>query len=68
MIEFLADKDLLLLLDNCEHLVEAAAQLAEARCSTAGLCAFWPPAARHCASRVNESCRWNPYGSLACHA
>ena len=39
-------KELLLVLDNCEHLIEACAQLAEARSPRAPGCKSWRPAAR----------------------
>ena len=47
LVEALRAKEMLLVLDNCEHLVEAAAWLVSACCSTlARACGSLPPAGR----------------------
>ncbi len=55
---YLAEKSLLLLLDNAEHLVDGVATLAERLLSTAPASASWPPAGRRspCPVRPCSSC------------
>jgi predicted ATPase len=43
---YLADKRALLILDNCEHVLDAAAALADRLVSLSSPCACWPPADR----------------------
>ena len=45
----IGERQLLLLLDNCEHLVEPVARLAEACCARCPHLTCWPPAASRCA-------------------
>ena len=44
LAEYLAGRQLLLVLDNCEHLVDAAAKLADLLLRAAAGCGCWPPA------------------------
>ena len=54
LLDWLRPKQLLLILDNCEHLIDACAQFADAVLQASPRdCAFWPPAARRWASRAN---------------
>jgi predicted ATPase len=45
IVAFLHDKSLLLLLDNCEHVLAEVAGLAEAVLRAAPACTSWPRAA-----------------------
>ena len=44
LADYLAGRQLLLVLDNCEHLVDAAAKLADLLLRAAPGCGCWPPA------------------------
>jgi non-specific serine/threonine protein kinase len=55
LAEFLADQQALLILDNCEHLVGACADLAETCCAPARSCASWSPAGRRCGSTARPT-------------
>ena len=44
LAEYLAGRQLLLVLDNCEHLVDAAAKLADLLLRGGPGCGCWPPA------------------------
>jgi hypothetical protein len=46
LTDHLKDKRLLLVLDNCEHLVAACADLVSRCCGARPICASWPPAAK----------------------
>ena len=51
LVRFLQARELLLVLDNCEHLVDACAQLANAAHEPlSSSCKFWPPVANRLAS------------------
>ncbi len=52
----LANRHLLVILDNCEHLVEAAASLVETILGACRECACWRPAARRCACQASCAC------------
>jgi len=47
LVRYLSSRDLLLLLDNCEHVIDAVTTLTESLCAPARISASWPPAARH---------------------
>jgi DNA-binding winged helix-turn-helix (wHTH) protein len=49
----LAGRVLLLVLDTCEHVIGAAAALAEAACEPAGRCISSPPAASRCERKAS---------------
>ncbi|MGR6914911.1 BTAD domain-containing putative transcriptional regulator [[Actinomadura] parvosata] len=55
----LAARPTLLVLDNCEHVVEQVATLAGRCCGPPPGCACWPPARSRCASRARRcgACR-----------
>ena len=44
IIAWAVDRELLLMLDNCEHVLDAVADLASRCCGAARECASWPPA------------------------
>ena len=44
----LARQQLLLVLDNCEHVISAAAALCAELVAACDDCASWPPAGKHC--------------------
>jgi predicted ATPase len=46
LTDFLRANELLLILDNCEHLVEPCAWLADTLLRSAPACGSWPPAER----------------------
>ena len=46
LLDWLRPRQLLLILDNCEHLVDACATFAESRFVARPRFGFWPPAAR----------------------
>lgn len=56
----LADRELLLLLDNCEHLVESCAVLVETLRRRAPACRSWPPADARWAVQGSSSGRCTP--------
>ena len=51
----IGDRHLLLLLDNCEHLIDAVAALVETSCASARAPRSWRPAAKSCRSRARPS-------------
>ena len=56
IIDGIGDRDLLLVLDNCEHVLDAAADFAMRRCAGARGCGSWRPAANRSVSTANGSC------------
>ena len=54
--EFLAPRELLLVLDNCEHVVDAVAEFAETLLRAARGCGSWPPAANRSVSAGRRCC------------
>ena len=61
LLDLLRDRRMLLVLDNCEHVIDAAAALAFAVLKERRRCRSWRPAANRCASRVSvytASRRW----------
>ena len=55
MTEHLRTKRLLLVLDNCEHLLEASAQVIVSLLRECAECGYWPQAGRHWVSRARRS-------------
>ena len=49
LLDFLADKHVLVILDSCEHMLEAVAKLAEDLLQGTRACTYWPPAGSRCA-------------------
>src|SRR5262249_6761507 len=60
LVTALTNRQLLLLLDNCAHLVGAAALLPAGSWAPALTCRSWPPAARRSASRARPCTRCHP--------
>ncbi|GAA5017987.1 hypothetical protein GCM10025734_69490 [Kitasatospora paranensis] len=58
LVEQLADRRMLLVLDGCEHLVGACAELVGALLRSAPVCGSWPPAGSRCGWRANTCCHW----------
>ena len=52
-----APRQLLLVLDNCEHLLAAAPDLVAGSWPPAPRCRCWPPAGRRCACGASSACR-----------
>jgi hypothetical protein len=64
LVRHVADRRLLLVLDNCEHLVQACAALAEQLLKSGPPnCEFWPPAVSlyACLARQASQCRRSRY-------
>ena len=62
----LRERALLLVLDNCEHLLDACARLVETLLRAAPGCGCWPPAASPCGPPARPSTaspRWPPRGA-----
>ena len=58
LFEVLADADCLLVIDNCEHLIEPVAELVDAMLAALpGVCECWPPAGNRWASSARR-CAW----------
>ena len=57
LTDYLSDKRLLLILDNCEHVLDAAALLAGALCARARTCGSSPRAARRWGLRAKPFSR-----------
>ncbi len=51
---YLANKSVLLILDNCEHVIDACAAFAEAFLAAPGAASSWPPAARRWTSTASS--------------
>ena len=54
----LARRQLLLVLDNCEHMIGAAASCAPGCCRLVMTCGSWPPAGSGCGSRARRRTGW----------
>jgi class 3 adenylate cyclase len=65
VVEFLAASQLLVVLDNCEHLLDAAGGLAAAVLAHCPGCGCWPPAERPWPLRASRS---GPCGPCRCPA
>ena len=61
LIEYLRSRHGLLLLDNCEHVLDASAELADALPGAVLSCASWQPAARRCAWRASSRAVCHPW-------
>ncbi len=59
----LKERHLLLVIDNCEHLIDAIALLSETLLRGAPTCTSWPPAAKACAPKANTCSAWTPWRS-----
>jgi serine/threonine-protein kinase PknK len=56
-VEYLRSRTVLLVLDNCEHVIDVAAVMADTLLRTCPACASWPRAGSRCASRERWSTR-----------
>ena len=71
LLDALGPQDILIVLDNCEHLIDACAKTADAICDDGARgCISWPPAASRSASTERPStgcrrCRFPPPRSVA---
>ena len=69
LLDFLRSRRLLLVIDNCEHLVDACARLVEAILRACPEVSIWRPAASRCTSRARPpgACpRWPSPRPCAC--
>ena len=58
LIAYLRDKRVLLILDTCEHLIDAVARLPRASSRPRRRSTSWRPAARPCGSKASTSTGW----------
>ena len=65
IVEFLRPSHLLLVLDNCEHLLDASGRLAAGSWPAVPRCGCWPPAGRRWPWRASRS---GPCGPWTCPA
>jgi DNA-binding winged helix-turn-helix (wHTH) protein len=70
LVAALGERQMLLVVDNCEHVIEAAATLAAAILRGAGGVHTWQPAASRCGSKVNmwsvcRRCRAAPHQAIS---
>ncbi|MFD0448173.1 AAA family ATPase [Streptomyces indonesiensis] len=62
LVDHLRDRQALIVLDNCEHLLEECARLADRLLRAAPGCGCWPPAVRRWAPPVSRAWPCPPWG------
>lgn len=60
LVNALRERQMLLVIDNCEHLIDAMALLSESICAVRRRFTFWPPAARACVPKASMCNVSNP--------